>query len=89
VRRDRLVDVARPVLDVLAVAGVQAEVEHLVFGGEFVKGGLDVAFEVLGNGHDEEWVVGEDAGAALDGLECEAAVALVGGFADLVVLVGC
>jgi hypothetical protein len=61
----------------------------LVIGGEFVVDGLDVAFKVLSDGHHEQWVVSEDAGAALDGLEREATVAFVGNCTDLVVLVGC
>lgn len=67
---------------------MQGEVLRLLLGSEFVEGGLDVRREVAGNGDDEEWGVGEDAGSELDGGGRDAAVAFFREGADGVVWVG-
>lgn len=55
---DRLVDAGWPLLGVLAVAGVECVVEGLLGGCEHREGRFNVGEHVVGDGHDEEGVVG-------------------------------
>jgi hypothetical protein len=81
---DGFVNAGGPFTLVLAVGGSQAKVEVPLSGAEILGRFLDVGFEIVRDGNDEERVVGEDAGAALEVLEGEAAVAFGGDGADLV-----
>jgi hypothetical protein len=81
---DGFVNAGGPFTLVLAVGGSQAKVEVPLSGAEILGRFLDVGLEIVRDGNDEERVVGEDAGAALEVLEGEAAVAFGGDGADLV-----
>jgi hypothetical protein len=71
-------------LELAAVDGFVNAGGPFLSGAEILGRFLDVGLEIVRDGNDEERVVGEDAGAALEVLEGEAAVAFGGDGADLV-----